>query len=114
LTTVYHTEAVNLEDRDALLSKLMLSSAAPLSALAKEGRLVFKPVARVEGASLDEAFLLTNSIDGPWPSNPSVTKLFDGEDCRSTSVGDIIEIDGIYRVVTIVGFDIIDLNIASL
>ena len=39
---------------------------------------------------LDVAFMLTNSIEDAWWSNKNVTKLFDGDTCRSTMVGDMV------------------------
>ena len=36
------------------------------------------------------AFMKTNSIDNGWWHNEEVTKMFDGEACRSTSSGDIV------------------------
>ena len=39
---------------------------------------------------LDKAFMLTNSIDDAWWNNEEVTKMFGGEGCRSTSVGDFV------------------------
>ena len=39
---------------------------------------------------LDKAFMLTNSIDDAWWNNKDVTKLFDGDSCRSTMVGDMV------------------------
>jgi hypothetical protein len=38
---------------------------------------------------LDKAFMLTNSIDDAWYNNKEITKMFDGDGCRSTSVGDM-------------------------
>ena len=37
---------------------------------------------------IDQAFMLTNSIDNAWWNNDDVTPMFDGDGCRSTSVGD--------------------------
>ena len=34
------------------------------------------------------AFMKTNSINNAWWNNEEVTKMFDGEACRSTSSGD--------------------------
>jgi hypothetical protein len=54
----------------------------------------FHHVASVECETLDTAYMLTNSIFGPWWVGPDVT--FHGspdhgkEGCRSTSVGDIL------------------------
>ena len=39
---------------------------------------------------LDKAFMLTNSIEDAWWNNKNVTKLFDGDSCRSTMVGDMV------------------------
>ena len=39
---------------------------------------------------LEKAFMLTNSIHDAWWKNKEVTKMFGGEGCRSTSVGDMV------------------------
>ena len=39
---------------------------------------------------LEKAFMLTNSIDDAWRNNKDVTKLFDGDSCRSTMAGDMM------------------------
>ena len=36
------------------------------------------------------AFKKTNTIDKAWWDNEGVTKMFGGEGCRSTSVGDMV------------------------
>ncbi|HIG57781.1 MAG TPA: hypothetical protein EYQ21_00045 [Flavobacteriales bacterium] len=41
-------------------------------------------------AKLEKAFMLTNSIEDAWWNNPKISKLFDGDGCRSTMVGDMI------------------------
>ena len=41
-----------------------------------------------ESRELDDAFQLTNHIDHPWWENEGVTRV--GEECRSTSVGDVV------------------------
>ena len=113
LTTVYHTETADPGDRDALFVKLMAASAAPLAALAKAGRITFTAVAKLENATLEDSFMLTNSINSPWYENEGVTKLFKGDGCRSTSVGDVVEEGGVYFVVTNVGFDCIDYDVGA-
>ena len=40
----------------------------------------------------DDAFMLTNSVDGAWWTNDKVTPLFDGDACRSTMAGDCVKI----------------------
>ena len=39
---------------------------------------------------LEEAFMLTNSIDDAWYNNKRITKMFSGDGCRSTMVGDMV------------------------
>ena len=39
---------------------------------------------------LDKAFMLTNSIEDAWWNNKDVTKMFDGDSCRSTMAGDMV------------------------
>ena len=39
---------------------------------------------------LEGAFMLTNTIEDAWWNNKTVTKMFDGKSCRSTSVGEMI------------------------
>ena len=39
---------------------------------------------------IEKAFMLTNTIEDAWWNNKNVTKLFDGDTCRSTMVGDMV------------------------
>ena len=39
---------------------------------------------------LEEAFMLTNSIEDAWYNNKRVIKMFSGAGCRSTMVGDMV------------------------
>ena len=39
---------------------------------------------------LERAFMLTNSIDDAWYKGKEITKMFEGEGCRSTMVGDMV------------------------
>lgn len=50
----------------------------------------YRLVAEVTASGLDAVFELTNTIDRQWWINPGVTPRFQGEGCRSTSVGDIV------------------------
>lgn len=62
-----------------------------------------------ESNILSEAFTLTNTVVTPWYENPNVQvhEMFkDG--CRSTSIGDIIQINGETYVVDTFGFKHID------
>lgn len=61
-------------------------------------------VAEVDTNSLDVAYERTNSIQGPWWDNEDVVAKFDGEGCRSTSVGDVVEVNGKFFIVDSFGF----------
>lgn len=65
----------------------------------------YRLVAEVATDDLDLAYQLTNSIDCSWWENPGVVQHFEGEGCRSTSVGDVLEkSDGALYVVCTFGF----------
>lgn len=53
---------------------------------------------------LEKAYMLTNSIHDAWWNNKHVKKLVDGG-CRSTSVGDKINVGGCQYLVSPVGFE---------
>lgn len=56
-----------------------------------------------EQHGLEDAFRLTNHIETAWTENPEVSVL-GGHHQRSTSVGDIVELDGVLHLVAGVGF----------
>lgn len=74
----------------------------------------FYHVADVATNDLDYAYMLTNSIDSNWWDNAPVT--FKGspqhgmDGCRSTSVGDVMLLDGTYYVVASCGFEVSIMN----
>lgn len=51
---------------------------------------------------LDKAYELTQNLDGPWINNWQVTEML--EPRRSTSVGDVLEKDGKFYLVSMLGF----------
>ena len=59
-------------------------------------------VAEVDSNDLEEAFELTNHIEHNWTENEEVTPLISNP--RSTSCGDIMEIDGKFYIVASCGF----------
>ena len=60
-------------------------------------------VANVDTNDLNKAFSLTNHIETDWRENEGVT--FVGKfNSRSTSVGDVFELDGVRHVVAACGF----------
>jgi hypothetical protein len=52
---------------------------------------------------LNDSYHLTNSIDSNWFENPYLTFLLE-DGCRSTSIGDIIDLHGELYVVAFSGF----------
>lgn len=65
-------------------------------------------VAEIEINDLETAFELTNHIDKPWTENDKVTPLVSNP--RSTSAGDVMEIDGQFYFVASTGFTKINLK----
>ena len=59
-------------------------------------------VASVETDSLEYAYVMTNHIDHDWLSNRCVTPHVDR--ARSTSMGDIMQMEDTYFVVQDIGF----------
>jgi hypothetical protein len=53
----------------------------------------FTKVAEVATDSVEEAWGLTNHVDRPWWDNPGVTLLVPKQ-ARSSSVGDVLVVDG--------------------
>jgi len=58
-------------------------------------------VAHVDTDNLDEAFRLTNHIDSDWSTNEKVATIAKS---RSTSVGDILQLNGQFWMVANIGF----------
>ena len=48
------------------------------------------PKSLTTSEKLEKAFMLTNSIDDAWYNNKEISKMFDGDGCRSTMVGDMV------------------------
>jgi hypothetical protein len=51
--------------------------------------------------------MLTNSIDNAWWKNEDVTPMFDGDGCRSTSVGDQVLVGNTKYVCSPYGWEIV-------
>lgn len=71
--------------------------------------LSFVKVADVDTDSLEDAFALTNHIDRPWSENGRVEPAGDGK-WRSTSVGDLLRVDGQVFSVSPVGFSEVSIS----
>ncbi len=63
---------------------------------------MYKKVAEVDSNDLEQVFELTNSIDRYWGENKGVKLII--QENRSTSVGDIVEMDGKVHVVASLGY----------
>lgn len=64
---------------------------------------LLKKVATVKTKTLEAAFCLTNNIDQAWSENVEVTT--EEKNLRSTSIGDVLVYEGIAFLVTISGFN---------
>jgi len=53
----------------------------------------FVRVAEIEDTTLDDAYILTNSIEYGWWKSDEVTPLFDGDGCKSTDIGDLMLVE---------------------
>jgi hypothetical protein len=65
-------------------------------------------VASVSSDNIEEAFRLTNSIEFNWWENAEVTALFSGGGCRSTSVGDVVEVNGTFHLCASSGWTVLE------
>lgn len=83
---VYHVKSPTFFERALKLSEVVL-------------------VAEVNTNNLDDAYRLTNNIDSGWHANSEVKYLGPPDGCRSTSMGDVLELDGKFHVVAMIGFD---------
>lgn len=73
----------------------------------------YREVARVECATLEEVFPLTNHIDHNWTENTGITQCAD--DARSTSIGDLVKDtdDGLIYACKLVGWELISMELAN-
>lgn len=99
MITVYHLDYSKLSDEEQLHVRIFPDSAA-MNRLFELGK--YTKVAEVDSDNLELAFELTNHIDRSWTENKNVKSLVDNP--RSTSVGDMMELDGRRYMVDSVGF----------
>lgn len=73
-----------------------------------EGRqaLVYRAVADVPTGDLETAFEMSQNLDSSWVAGDGVRALA-GTSCRSTSVGDVIDIAGTLHIVRDFGFGVV-------
>lgn len=65
---------------------------------------LYQKVAEVNTDDLEQAFVLSNSIDLPWFENKEVKILGGASGYRSTSVGDVLDHNGVKYIVDSCGF----------
>ena len=80
--------------KDALMKNLLCETAAVIH-VGEGGRPTTVALVDVEKSAtdmkkLETAFMKTNNINSAWWTNEGITKMFGGETCRSTSVGDMV------------------------
>ena len=80
--------------KEAMMKTLLCETAAVIH-VGEGGRPTTVALVDVEKAGtdmkkLETAFMKTNSITDAWWNNEGITKMFGGETCRSTSVGDMV------------------------
>lgn len=87
-------------------SKVMLGNVQEVTAAFKAGQ--YEKVAEVNTDDMEKAFELTNHIDSDWTKNADVTPLTTKN--RSTSVGDVMVMNGEHYLVGMLGFVKIAVN----
>lgn len=97
---VYHIDYEKTEDRELSLN-IRFSPDEENVKQALQANLYIK-VAEVDSTDLENIFELTNSIHNYWGENKGVTLITPKN--RSTSVGDIVEVDGKAHVVANHGY----------
>ena len=95
---VYHTPKHLFRDVS------MCFDEAKLKAFFDKNFTLYNHVADVECVSMDMAFQFTNTIHQAWWENEEVTTKFEGDGCRSTSVGDLFIVGEKSFLVAHVGF----------
>lgn len=88
----------------AALAYMKVTTAVELEKLMAADGIKFKHVADVATDELEEAWERTNTIHDYWWLNEGVTKKFEGDGTRSTSVGDVVEHNGQIFLAKSVGF----------
>lgn len=89
LIHVYHA-VTDDDDSDARYRLGARPTVEKVMQLVEEGRVRYVLVAKVECSPAEDAYRLTNGIDGNWWENPEVQPVFEGAGCRSTSCGDVL------------------------
>jgi len=66
----------------------------------------FKLVAEIDTNDLYRAYALSQNVDSLWTTNEGVTPL-NGLKIRSTSIGDIVEVDGMFHRCEMTGWSVV-------
>lgn len=85
-----------------------------VAAVAAFGHGCYVHVADIDGDDPDFAFRHTQHLDHSWSENPHQGVVpVQGATARSTSVGDLIEVDGTYMLVAGIGFRVMPADFVS-
>lgn len=98
--SVYHIDYDTSQDRDIYLDIRFAPNEEKIKQALQAN--MYKKVAEVASDNLEKVFELTNSIDNYWGENAGVTLVT--QENRSTSVGDIVELEGKVHVVAMMGY----------
>ena len=114
MINVYHSETAADFDKESRLNKYMARSSDVILNLLQTGQIFLRKVATLKDTNdLDDAYCLTNSIESGWYQNHGIEAHLSGaKSLRSTSVGDVIEKDGVFHVVCAMGFETLDATVA--
>lgn len=105
MASIFHITPISVLDTHAIFDIALTKSYVSILGLLASGRAFYKKVADIDSENLEEIFYLTNSIDEPWTKQSRRVKSF-FESCRSTSVGDIVEVHGKFFLVCAFGFKV--------
>lgn len=109
--TVYHAD-YDRRNRDLAFEISFDPNPTYVEAQILGGSLRYKRVAVLKDCNdREQAWELTNTIEHPWYTNLGVERCFEGPNCRSTSVGDVIDENGTFYLVVSVGMVKLDFNI---
>lgn len=104
---IHHLKAVNGDARDVRFDGSKDNAEAIARLLENDG---YELVATMKAESLDDVFARSQNVDSAWIAAEGVhgmMAVLKRGGCRSTSIGDIIEVDGVLHMVDASGFTVV-------